>query len=93
MCAANRLPDGTMFIGARHWDMHMIQQADIYKKANDIEEKVLAGAEQGFIDQFGNFLTRAEAWKVAVEKNQIIRYCGSERSNKDKGILFSEHLY
>lgn len=93
VCAANRMPDGTMFIGARHWDTHMHEQADLYKKANGLSEKALIGADQGFIDQFGNFLTREEAWKVAKRNNQIIRYCGTERGDEEEGYLFSEHLY
>lgn len=45
-------------------------------------------AEQGFVDQFGNFLTRKEAWVVAVRQNQIIR-----DHNLCVGTLYSEHLY
>ena len=86
VCAANRLPDGTLLIGARHWDTHMVVQAK--------QLGVKGGNEtQGFIDQFGNFLTREEAWKVAREKQQIIRYCSSERVEDEDGVLFSEHLY
>ena len=88
VCAANRMPDGTMFLGARHWDMNMHNQADIYKKANGIEETCLTKAEQGFIDQFGNFLTREEAWVIAERQDQIIR-----DHDVCVGVLFSEHLY
>lgn len=45
-------------------------------------------AEQGFVDQFGNFLTRKEAWVIAVRQNQIIR-----DHDKCVGTLYSEHLY
>lgn len=44
-------------------------------------------AEQGFIDQRGNFLTREEAWIIAVNNNQIIRHLSSS------GVLYSENLY
>ncbi len=50
VCAANRMPDGTMFIGARHWDEHMANQADLYIKSLGIEDHKVAIAEQGFID-------------------------------------------
>lgn len=93
VCAANRMPDGTMFIGARHWDMHMHRQADMYKKLHNIQEKTLAKVEQGFIDQFGNFLTREEAWKVARKNKQIVRLCSSETLDDEEGYLFSENLY
>lgn len=46
------------------------------------------GAEQGFIDQFGEFMTRKEAWTVAEAAGQIKYpkdYC--------KGTLYSEDLY
>ena len=53
-----------------------------------------------FIDQFGNFLTRAEAWKIADANGQIRRPTGWESFANprpanvgDEGILFSENLY
>jgi hypothetical protein len=45
------------------------------------------GAEQGFIDQYGQFLTRQEAYTIALEQNQIL-YPGF-----DSGTLYSEDLY
>jgi hypothetical protein len=57
--------------------------------------------ECGFIDQHGDFLTRAEAWKVADAAGQIRRPTGYERHYDhqrkpnvgDEGSLFSENLY
>ena len=92
VCAANRMPDGFMFIGARHWDMHMHQQADNYKQVGGTKENSLVKAEQGFIDQFGNFLTREEAWEIARRQGQIIREC-SDPIDCEDGMLFSENLY
>lgn len=93
VCAANRMPDGTMFIGARHWDDWMREQAERYRQANGIEETAFGLAEQGFIDQYHNFLTREQAWKVARRQEQIIRMCGSDSLEDEEGMLFSEHLY
>jgi hypothetical protein len=45
-------------------------------------------AEQGFVDQRGEYLTREEAFEVASKAGQIIRRCGG-----DEGRLFSENLY
>ena len=45
-------------------------------------------AEQGFVDQFGVFLTREEAWDVASKAGQIVRRVGG-----DGGCLYSENLY
>lgn len=53
-------------------------------------------SEQGFIDQFGNFLTRQEAWVIAARQNQIIRLVGNQ-TKEDLGKttikLYSENLY
>ena len=67
--------------------------------SSDKDEKWV-NAEQGFIDQFGDFLTREEAWKIADSMGQIRRPTGFEtflcprKANVgDDGILFSENLY
>lgn len=43
---------------------------------------------QGFINQYCEFLTREEAWIIAMNNNQVIRTC---YDNQDR--LFSENLY
>lgn len=80
VCAANRSPDGVIILGARHWDPLMREHA----KALGRDYK---GVEQGFIDQWRVFMTREEAWEVAVAANQIIRDVGC------RGELYSENLY
>lgn len=89
VCAANRMPDGTLFIGARHWDELMSDQARRYIEINGLCDHEVGGAEQGFIDQWGNFLTRKQAWRIAEANDQVLRrgpgFDGSE--------LFSENLY
>jgi len=87
VCAANQFSDGTMLLGARHWDLLMHAQADA--------KGIQAGKEerQGFIDQYGNFLTRKEAWKVAKKQNQIFRLCGGQVLENDNESLYSENLY
>ncbi len=79
VCAANRnTVTGEIILGIRHWDnfMHSLIKDKQYQY------------EQGFVDQRGVFLTREEAWAVAVEANQIIRRVGG-----DDGVLYSENLY
>lgn len=44
--------------------------------------------DQGFVDQYGNFLSRTTAWKLAKHNNQIIRDTGDAN-----GELYSENLY
>ena len=83
VCAACR-KDGIILAGARHYDKVMRSQADA------IGTK-LVGFEEGFIDQFGDFLTREEAMKIAIaagQKVDIERGCGG-----DTEILYSEGLY
>lgn len=84
VCAANKHPTkGTIVCGARHYDN--VMRAAI-KEMGDREEWF--DCEQGFIDQYGNFYTREEAYVVAKENGQIVRRCGG-----DNGKLFSENLY
>lgn len=90
VCAANKyfitLCDASfeiMLIGARHWDSCMRDQFKRLAYKVDRETEV-----QGFIDQFGKFYTRQEAFIIAEENDQIIRRVGG-----DNGKLFSENLY
>lgn len=89
VCAANRLPDGTMFIGARHWDDLMCAQAGRYIALHELEDHEVGDAEQGFMDQWGRFMTRKAAWLIA-EKNGQILHRGPGYNGPD---LFSENLY
>ena len=53
VCAAIRNEDGTMVCGARHYDQVMRTQT-----ARAGGREFWSGAQQGFIDQTGRFLTR-----------------------------------
>lgn len=46
------------------------------------------GSEQGFVDQFGTFLTREEALPIARAAGQIRFRCGG-----DEIRLYSDNLY
>lgn len=83
VCAAVLYEDGTMLVGPRHYDSTMLDQ---YKRhgIGMTEDQ----AVQGFIDQWGKFMTREEAHKVASEQGQIRHRCGG-----DARRLFSENLY
>jgi hypothetical protein len=84
VCAANRFPCGTVVLGARHYDMlmHLTIEKLGLEPGDD---------EEGFIDQWGQFLTRTQAWKVAEAARQIWRRCGGDTA--DGGTLYSENLY
>ena len=90
ICAANRiiLKNGQIatVAGARHWDkvMHSIV---------DCLDQDMMELEQGFIDQYGNFYGREEAWVIADTNGQIIRRVGGDTTLEGNGRLFSENLY
>ena len=81
VCAAIKLASGLIVAGARHHDKIMNAQI---KAAGETH----IGETQGFIDQFGVFLTRYEAWGIAIDNQQRKYRCGG-----DKFALFSENLY
>lgn len=88
VCAANKIFLDVGFIilvGPRHWDQVMV---DTYSWLDPDVKNNSLGEEQGFIDQFGKFYTREEAWVIAEANGQIIRRVGG-----DDGKLFSENLY
>jgi len=82
VCAANISKEGDIILGCRHCDKFMVQAAAIGGGLGFY-------TKQGFIDNKGNFLSRTEAWKVALEAGQITRRVGGD----DAGVLYSENLY
>lgn len=85
VCAAARITDSQVIASPRHHDNFF---RAIIKLLPELERKKWLRAEQGFIDQFGNFLNRHEAWVIAIRQNQVIRDL-----NIGTGKLYSEHLY
>ena len=86
VCAAIRsTKSGKIICGARHFDQVMRGQLEVYDAVAPIDK---ASIEQGFIDQWCNFLTREDALIVAKAANQIVKRCGG-----DEHRLFSENLY
>lgn len=96
VCAANRFKleedsgfdlDYVVLVGPRHWDETMHHQYDNLDIT--LEENIdRSTEEQGFIDQFGKFYNRKEAYLIAENQGQIKHKVGGPR-----GTLFSEHLY
>jgi hypothetical protein len=87
VCSAIRFENGPMIVGARHFDQHMHVQCE-YMGIKGTEPHT-----DGFIDQYGNFLTRSEAWKIAKRQNQIVRLCAGQSIHDDDDWLWSENLY
>lgn len=82
VCSAIRNVHGSIICSARHFDGLMHSQ--IATSSQDGWKQ----AEQGFIDQRGVFLTRAQALTVALGAGQVIRRVGG-----DERALYSENLY
>lgn len=90
VCAANRvahIPEA-MVCAPRHLDPTMHAQIRAFKAAGIGTRADWMAAEQGFCDQWGQFLTREEALDVAKAAGQIRRLVGGG----DKR-LYSEMLY
>ena len=81
VCAA-MLKEGRIVTGARHFDKIMRAQMEA-------SEGIAwwKSCKQGFIDQFGDFMDRTEAWNVAIAQGQI------RREVSGPGTLYSENLY
>ena len=78
--AANlHVETGLIFVGARHFSKAMNAQM----RAAGITDKKF---EQGFIDQYDQFLNRADAKRIAIKNGQPL--IGS-----DWGVLYSENLH
>jgi hypothetical protein len=86
VCAACRVY-GVVFCGARHWDKVMGKQLDAM--SSEYRETMPRNEEQGFINQFGEFLTREEAMRIVKENGQPF---DKDRNGDDKE-LYSEGLY
>lgn len=70
VCAACRNFDGRIICGPRHFDNTMREQI---KAAEGLKHWQNGGCDQGFVDQYGRFYSRKEAWIIA-EKNGQIRH-------------------
>jgi hypothetical protein len=89
VCAAIRSKTtGRILCGARHMDTVMQPFMLKRHRARLVRLPEWRFVEQGFIDQFGKFLTRRKAWNVAHKNGQIRDYHSAL-----KGTLFSEDLY
>ncbi|MFA5997459.1 MAG: hypothetical protein WC791_03115 [Candidatus Paceibacterota bacterium] len=85
VCAAIKNEAGDIICGARHNDSQMKKQI---KQSTANWDRKTQKIVQGFIDQKNVFLTREEAFVIALLAGQIIRRCGG-----DQGRLYSENLY
>lgn len=90
VCAAIRAADGDVLLGIRHYSRDMHAQIAARKDGDKFKHRL--DEDQGFVDQFGVFMSREEAYKVADEQGQIWdwRSCGQGLNGRK---LYSEGLY
>ena len=99
--AANRHKEtGLIIVGTRHFDKLM--RAQIFALQGFDATKAAAGEwdgmsssvdwkdlDQGFVDNYGDFLTREEAWYIADHNGQII----NQELYGRVGYLYSENIH
>ena len=72
VCAACLTENGFMAVGVRHWDSVMQEQMRVaFGDDHKFWPKPTGDNDEGFIDVKGNYLTREEAAKVAVDNGQL----------------------
>jgi hypothetical protein len=87
VCAAIRAENGDVIVGIRHYSTDMLYQIRNRPDGNRFVNRF--DDDQGFVNTWGEYLTREEAYVVAVHNKQIFR------STPFTGIgkLDSEALY
>lgn len=88
VCAAIKLRSGKVICGVRHFDELMLQSMPENTEEGRAQ---LAGHEQGFVDNRYQFLSRVEAYWLAVVSAQVDP--DSSKYRGIRGTLFSEDLW
>lgn len=86
VCAAIRAANGDLILGIRHYSQDMHYQISNRPDGHRFENR--HDDDQGFVNTWGEYLTRKQAYIVAQRNNQIIR----PEACTD-GVLYSEGLY
>jgi hypothetical protein len=91
VCAAIRAEDGELLLGIRHYSADMHRQ--IEQRVDGDKFKGRMHEDQGFVDQHGKWLSRVEAYDVAVAAFQVTRFGACRHVGGHKWELYSEGLY
>jgi hypothetical protein len=91
VCAAIRAADGSVLMGIRHYSRDMHDQIDARRDGEKFKHR--HDEDQGFVDQWGVYMTREEAMQVALAAGQAVdmQRCGYGLDSGPK--LYSEGLY
>lgn len=87
VCAAVRASNGDVIVGVRHYSEDMHRQIHWRKDGERFKNR--QGDDQGFVNTWGEYLTREQAYLVAIHNNQILR----NTPFTNEGKLDSEALY
>ena len=90
LCAANRY-GYVILVGVRHGCDVMENVFDKFEDVHCYLDEDCDKVEQGFITSKGRYVSRQEAWKIALDQRQIVRRVGGDTANG--GTLYSENLY
>jgi hypothetical protein len=90
ICAAIRAADGSLLLGLRHYSMDM--HAQIEARGDGAKFARRHDEDQGFVDQYGVFMSREESYEIAEAAGQIVypEACGNGLNGPK---LYSEGLY
>lgn len=90
VCAAIRADDGEVLLGIRHYSLDMHRQIEQRRDGSKFEHR--HDENQGFVDQYGMYMTRESAYQVAKAAGQLayLEYCSE---GLDGPRLYSEGLY
>lgn len=90
VCAAIRSTKGKLLLGIRHYSADMQTQLAVRHDSEEFVHRL--DEDQGFVDQHGVFMSREEAYQVALAAGQI-RYPEACGQGLDGPKLYSEGLY
>lgn len=91
VCAAIRGRDGSLLLGIRHYSRDMYDQIERRTDARNFVRRL--GEDQGFVDQHGVYMTRIEAYKVAMDARQPVKLSACIAKLGGEVELTSEALY
>lgn len=94
VCAANKYGD-VILCGVRHGSEDMYSLWDKVDEHTSCFFLDWTECEQGFLTSKYRFVSRKEAWKIALEQRQIVRLVGNQTPDSvyEETELYSENLY